>query len=156
MIEEEITFKSDGLTLSGIMRLPEGMKAGEKRAAFIVLHGFGSHMDSQNVLKPCAALERFGYITLRFDMRGCGKSEGEKARIISLEQVQDTRSALTFLSGHRAVHADSIAIVETSFGGAVSIYTASVDERVAAVVSNGGWGNGERKFQGQNPGEAWP
>jgi alpha-beta hydrolase superfamily lysophospholipase len=156
MIEEEITFKSDGLTLSGVIRLPDGMKAGEKRAAFIVLHGFGSHMGSQNVLKPCAALERFGYITLRFDMRGCGKSEGEKGRIICLEQVEDTRNALTFLASHPAVHADSIAIVGTSFGGAVSIYTAGVDERVAAVVSNGGWGNGERKFQGQHPGPAWP
>ena len=29
-------------------------------------------------------------------------------------------------------------------------------QRVAAVISNGGWGDGERKFRGQHPGaEAW-
>jgi alpha-beta hydrolase superfamily lysophospholipase len=33
----------------------------------------------------------------------------------------------------------------------VAIYTAGVDARVAAVVSLGGWGNGERKFRGQHP-----
>ena len=39
---------------------------------------------------------------------------------------------------------------------AVAVYTGGVDDRVAAVISSGGWGNGERKFRGQHPGEeAW-
>ncbi len=154
MVEENVTFISDGLKLSGVVRVPDGVAPGERRAAFIVLHGFGSHMESQNVLRPCAVLEKYGFVTLRFDMRGSGKSEGERARIICLEQVADTRSALTFLAGHAAVAADRIGLIGTSFGGAVSVYTAAVDERVAAVVSNGGWGNGETKFRGQHPGEA--
>ena len=44
----------------------------------------------------------------------------------------------------------------SSFGAAVAVYTGGVDDRVAAVISSGGWGNGERKFRGQHPGEeAW-
>ena len=31
------------------------------------------------------------------------------------------------------------------------LYTAGVDTRVAAVISAGGWGNGERKLEGQHP-----
>ena len=34
----------------------------------------------------------------------------------------------------------------SSFGAAVAVYTGGVDDRVAAVISSGGWGNGERKL----------
>ena len=44
-------------------------------------------------------------------------------------------------------------VVGSSFGAAVAVYTGGVDDRVAAVISSGGWGNGERKFRGQHPGE---
>ncbi len=83
-------------------------------------------------------------------MRGCGDSEGEFGRVICLEQVEDTRNALTFLAKHPAVDGKRIAIVGSSFGGAVAVYTGGTDERVAAVISNGGWGDGERKFRGQH------
>jgi hypothetical protein len=48
------------------------------------------------------------------------------------------------------VDPERIAVLGSSFGAAVAVYTAGVDPRVAAVVSSGGWGNGERKFQGQH------
>jgi len=148
--EESVTFPSAGLKLSGNVRVPEGLKPGEKRGAFLVLHGFGSNKDSSNVLAPSKVLTELGYVTLRFSMRGCGDSEGEFGRVICLEQVEDTRNALTFLAGHPAVDPKRIAVVGSSFGGAVAVYTGGVDQRVAAVISNGGWGDGERKFRGQH------
>ena len=150
MSEESVTFASAGLKLSGNVRVPDGLKPGEKRGAFLVLHGFGSNKDSSNVLAPSKVLSELGYVTLRFSMRGCGDSEGEFGRVICLEQVEDTRNALTFLAGHPAVDPKRIAVVGSSFGGAVAVYTGGVDERVAAVISNGGWGDGERKFRGQH------
>jgi len=148
--EESVTIASAGLKLSGNVRVPESLKPGEKRGAFLVLHGFGSNKDSSNVLAPTKVLTELGYVTLRFSMRGCGDSEGEFGRVICLEQVEDTRNALTFLSSHPAVDPKRIAVVGSSFGGAVAVYTGGVDERVAAVISNGGWGDGERKFRGQH------
>ena len=65
---------------------------------------------------------KLGYVALRFDMRGCGESEGEHARVICLEQVSDTQNALTALAKHPAVDAERIAVVGTSFGGAVAVY----------------------------------
>lgn len=156
MTEQQITFKSDGLNIAGVVRVPEGLAAGERRPAFIVLHGFGSNMTSSNVRQPCAMLEKLGYVTLRFDMRGCGQSEGEKGRVICLEQVTDTRNALSFLAEQKQVDPGRIALLGSSFGAAVSVYTGGVDPRVAAVISSGGWGDGERKFRGQHPTpEAW-
>ena len=150
MTEQAVTFPSAGLKLSGVVHVPNGMRPGERRAAFIVLHGFGSNKTSSNTMQPTKVLGELGYVVLRFDMRGCGESEGEFGRVICLEQVEDTRSALTFLADHPAVDPERIGVIGSSFGGAVAVYTGGVDERVAAVVSNGGWGDGERKFRGQH------
>ena len=150
MPEETVTFSSAGLRLSGVVRVPDGVKSGERRPAFLLLHGFGSNKSSPTMLGPSKVLNDLGYATLRFDMRGCGDSEGEHGRVICLDQVEDTRNALTYLAQHPAVDGARIALIGTSFGGAVSVYTGGVDERVAAVISNGGWGDGERKFRGQH------
>jgi uncharacterized protein len=156
MKEEVVSFQSAGLRLHGVVSLPDGVRPGERRAAFLVLHGFGSNSASSNCITPARVLNEFGYVTLRFDMRGCGKSEGEFGRIICLDQVEDTGSALNFLAQHGNVDPDCIGVIGSSFGGAVGVYAGGTNPRIAAVVSNGGWGHGERKFQGQHrTPEAW-
>jgi uncharacterized protein len=89
-------------------------------------------------------------------MRGCGKSEGEFGHVICLEQVEDLGNALNFLATHSAVDRDRIGAIGSSFGGAVAVYAGGTNPRLAAVISNGGWGHGERKFRGQHrTPEAW-
>jgi uncharacterized protein len=155
-MEQKIRFSSAGLSLSGILRTPDDLAPGERRPAVIVLHGFGSNKASGNVQRPMRMLSDRGYITLGFDMRGCGESEGEPARIICLEQVEDTSSALSFLQTHPSVDPERIAVLGSSFGAAVAVYAGGVDSRVAAIISSGGWGDGERKFRGQHATpEAW-
>jgi pimeloyl-ACP methyl ester carboxylesterase len=156
MTEQAVTFKSKGLTLAGVIRVPGDVASGERRPAIIVLHGFGSNMTGGNVLKPCAMFEKLGYVTRRFDMPGCGESEGEKGRLICLDQVAATSDALTLLAQHRNVDGQRIGVMGSSFGAAVAVYVGGVDKRVAAVISASGWGHGERKFRGQHPTpEAW-
>ena len=151
MNEQKVEFISNGLLLRGIVRLPTGLRDGEKRPAVIVLHGFGSNKSAENVLGPCGVLGSLGYITMRFDMSGCGESAGPRGNLICLEQVQNTRDAVTFLSAHPFVEEGRIALIGSSFGAAIGIYTGAVDVRVSAVISSGGWGHGERKFRGQHP-----
>jgi pimeloyl-ACP methyl ester carboxylesterase len=151
MSEQRVTFKFKGVTLAGAVRVPDGVGPGERRPAFMVLHGFGSNMNAGNVLKPCALLGALGYVTLRFDMPGCGESEGEKGRLICLEQVGAVSEALTMLAQHPQVEPAPIAVMGSSFGAAVAVYAGGVDQRIAAVVSASGWGHGERKFRGQHP-----
>jgi uncharacterized protein len=150
MSEQRVSFKSDGLDIAGVIRLPAARTKGERRPGFIVLHGFGSNMNSESVLEPCRLFEQLGYVSLRFDMRGCGDSGGEKGRVICLEQVTDTQNALAFLAQRGEVDPARIALIGSSFGAAVAVYTAGIDQRVAACISSGGWGNGERKFRGQH------
>src|SRR5258708_15684210 len=80
MSERRVTFKSDNLDIAGVVRVPDGFAAGERRPAFIVLHGFGSNMNSESVREPCQLFDGLGYVSLRFDMRGCGDSGGGEGR----------------------------------------------------------------------------
>jgi hypothetical protein len=156
MPEQRVTFSFNGLTLAGVARIPDGTPANARRAAFMVLHGFGSNMTAGNVLGPCAMLDELGYATLRFDMPGCGESEGEKGRLICLEQVGAVGEALSMLARLPQIDPARIGVVGSSFGAAVAVYAGAIDSRIAAVISSGGWGNGERKFRGQHPTpEAW-
>src|SRR5713101_8472795 len=111
MAEERVSFKSGSLTIAGTVRVPAGGALRERRPAFLVLHGFGSNMKSSNVLAPCAMLEKLGYVTLRFDMPGCGDSEGERGRLICLDQVATTSDALTFLARHANVEPERIGAI---------------------------------------------
>ena len=153
-MEEPVTIVSAGLGLSGVLHIPEGGRA--RRPAFLVLHGFGSNKDSGGTVATARLFAGLGYVTLRFDMRGCGQSEGVRGRVICLEQVEDTRNALAFLATRPEVDARRIAVSGQSFGAAVAIYAAGVDERFAACISSGGWGNGAKKFRKQHASpEAW-
>ncbi|MGH6738312.1 MAG: alpha/beta hydrolase [Bradyrhizobium sp.] len=151
MSESKVAFTSQGRKLAGVIRLPEGVKPGERRPAFIVMHGFGSNMSSTNVIEPCAMFEKLGYVAMRFDMPGCGESEGPRGNLICLEQVQAASDALSHLAQHPNVEPARIGMIGSSFGAAIAVYVCSVDKRVAAAISSGGWGDGERKFRGQHP-----
>jgi uncharacterized protein len=154
--QRKFHFDSDGLRLAGILHMPEGASADRPRPAFLALHGFGSNKDNGACIWAAEALTAMGYIVLRFDMRGCGESEGVYGRVICMEQVADTSNAVTALGALPEVDETKIAVLGHSFGAAVAVYAGAVDQRIAAVISSGGWGHGERKFRGQHPGpEAW-
>jgi len=156
-MEQSVSFDSaDGLRMSGAIHIPDDLEPGEQRPGFIVLHGFGSNSDAGNAIAPATMLCDWGYVTLRFDMRGCGKSDGEFGRIICLDQVEDTQHALSYFRDRPEVLEDRVGLIGSSFGAAVSLYTAGIDERAAAVVSAVAWGNGETKFRAQHSApEAW-
>jgi pimeloyl-ACP methyl ester carboxylesterase len=156
MTEQRVSFKSKGLTLVGTVRVPDDVTPGERRPAIIILHGFGSNSTAGNVVKPAAMFGSLGYVTLGFDMPGCGDSEGDKGLLLCPDQVTATSDGLTLLSQHPNVDPERIAVMGSSFGAAVAVYAGGVDTRFAAVISASGWGNGERKFRGQHPTpEAW-
>ncbi len=155
-MEIAVQFDSGGFKLAGLLHVPPDLPPGQRRAAVVVLHGFGSNKDGGISMAASQLFASLGYITLRFDMRGCGKSQGPRGKVICLEQVADTQAALDFLQSRPEVDASRMGVMGHSFGAAVAVYTAGVDQRVAACISTGGWGDGEKKFRKQHASdEAW-
>ena len=110
-MEEAVTFKSGGLNISGVVHTPDDMAPGERRPAIMVLHGFGSRKSANNVTGPSAMFCRWGYVVLRFDMRGCGDSHGLFGHLLCLDQVEDTRAAVSFLQSRPEVDPGRIGVV---------------------------------------------
>ena len=44
-MEEKVSFQSDSLKIAGLIDTPPDYRAGERRPAFIVLHGLGGNKD---------------------------------------------------------------------------------------------------------------
>jgi uncharacterized protein len=153
---EKLTFTSDGLKISGVLHLPQGSTSAKPVAAFLVLHGFVGSKDESHAEIQAKMLEEMGYAAFRFDFRCCGESEGPRGQVRCFDQVADTKNALTFLQSRPEIDPKRIGVIGHSFGAAVAIYAAGVDDRVACVISSCGWGDGERKFRGQHPTpDAW-
>ncbi|MGZ5853835.1 MAG: alpha/beta hydrolase [Xanthobacteraceae bacterium] len=144
-MEQPVTFPSDGLTLTGKLSVPAGGAA--RKAAIIVMHGFGGHHDGPQQRWSVKSYNDLGYATLRFDFRGCGASEGVRGRVIPYEQVADARAAVDYLASRDDIDPKRIALSGTSYGAAVAVYAAGTDPRVAGVIAQGGWANGERMFR---------
>lgn len=155
-METKVEIPSDGLVLSGVLHVPDGHKPGERLPAFLVLHGFMGSKDESHAEIQAKMLEDWGYAALRFDFRGCGDSGGRRGYVLCMDQVADTKNALTWLAQRPEIDPARIAVIGHSFGAAVAVYAGGTDSRVAAVISSCGWGHGERKFRGQHPGpENW-
>lgn len=155
-MQENLSIPSNGISLSAILHYPSDYIEGQKYPCIIVLHGFGSNKDGANVRVPCALYNKLGYFALRFDMQSCGESGGALGMVLCEDQVKNTKDVISYVQTRSEIHAEKIALSGSSFGAAVAIYTGGDDPRVGAVISSGGWGNGDRKLQGQHPGkEAW-
>ena len=154
-METSVTFMSDNLKLAGVMHTPKDMAPGDKRAAFLILLGFGTSKDGSTPEVMANMFCEWGYIAGRFDFRSCGDSEGERGLIRCLDQVEDTKNAVTWMASQDGVDAKRIGVIGHSFGAAVAAYAGGVDERIAAVISSCGWGDGDTKFQLQHIGDDW-
>jgi hypothetical protein len=146
-MEQAISFTSDGMTLRGVLHVPDGAK--EARPAIILCHGFGGSCRGAGHPELARALEGAGYVVLRFDFRGCGQSDGEKGSVICLEEVADLRHAITFLETQASIAPDRIGVIGASLGGSVAMSVAAIDKRVKVCAANGAIGKGERRFRSQ-------
>ena len=146
-MEQVVTFLSDGLTLRGVLHVPDGAKG--PRPALILCHGFGGSCRGAGHPELARALEGAGYVALRFDFRGCGESDGAKGSVICMEEVDDLRRAIDFVDTQPSVDRARLGVIGASLGGSVAMHVTATDERVKLCAANGAVGNGERRFRFQ-------
>lgn len=129
-----VSFFSHGARVAGLLRLPEGSS---KPPVVVMCAGMTL---TKEVWLPANAqwLCAHGYATLSFDYRGFGESEGPRNRLVPSMQVEDVRSALTFLETVGEVDSTRMALFGVSLGASVAVATAGVDSRVKATVAVAG------------------
>lgn len=134
-MRKDITFISKGLRCSGWLYVPDELKTGVKSPAIVMVNGF-TGVKEQILPDFAAKFVDAGFVTMVFDYRYFGDSEGEpRSQNFPLELVEDCRNAITWISDQPEVDSQRIGIWGTSYGGGLVLYVSTYDRRVKAVVS---------------------
>ena len=169
---EAITIWSDGTRLAGNLWKPEGLAAQEKRAAILLVHGWGglkSHLNEAYAPQ----FPDFGYLVVTFRYRGWGDSDGKLVRtgakpqgdmheyvlrveeirevIDPLDQLEDIRAAYYYLLGDGNVDSTRLAIWGSSLGGGLALATAATLPGFKVLISQIGSVNPRAGLGGENP-----
>jgi len=153
-MRKDIAFSSKGLRCSGWLYVPDDLKKGARAPAIVMANGFTGV--KEQILPDYAALfADAGFVTLAFDYRHFGESEGEpRSQVFPLEMAEDVRNAITWVSDQPQVNSQRIGIWGASYGGALVLHVAKYDRRVKAVVSEVPAASSPEQRRAVNP-QAW-
>jgi dienelactone hydrolase len=151
-----VTFQSGGQTCFGMLHAPGSGQIG-KRPGVLIMHGLvGSKDQPHRIFVTLAeALSRAGYVSLRFDLRGRGDSDGESIDITPQRDVTDAEAGLAALRQQKDVDANNLVVLGLSWGGVLAAHLAPREgvRRVvlwsSAPVDNDEWEPKLRDFNGR-------
>jgi uncharacterized protein len=130
-----VEFESDGFTLVGDLRVSA---SGGPTPGLVFTGPFTGVRDQVTGLYA-ERLTASGYVTLAFDHRNFGESEGEPRRHESPEgKLADLRAAVSFLRARPEVDPERIGAVGICLGGGYALRFAAFDPRVKAFAGIAG------------------
>lgn len=131
-MQKELFFLADGFHLRGTLHLP-----GLKRPPLVIgVHGMLSNSDSPKQKSLASLCNQTGLAYFRFDHRGCGKSEGEFAKVTTFAgRLNDLAAAVEMLS-KRSDIGGILGLFGSSLGGAVVLSMAGgIDIRAVVTLA---------------------
>lgn len=118
--------------------LPDKEIEGKKFPAVILCHGFSRHRnDGLSVLAK--ELNEMGFVTFRFDFRGCGEHAVHKYfEYCASEWPRDLVQAVNYAESLPFVDRERIGVTGISMGACTVVYTAGMDTRIKSVAAMSG------------------
>ncbi|HEY8446077.1 MAG TPA: alpha/beta fold hydrolase [Thermomicrobiales bacterium] len=148
------SFFSDGIRLDGLLVLPDDYKPGDRLPTVVLCSGYQG-LKELIPAKLWGPLTNASFACFSFDYRGLGTSDGEVGRLLPMEQVEDVRSAVSYLHTRPEIDTSRIALLGWGFGGGVVIEAAADDDRVRAVACLNGIGDAGRAVRTTAPAGCW-
>ncbi len=130
IVEEEVSFESDGATLAGTILRPEGASALLPGA---VVLGGSNWTERSGTRRDAEILSSFGMATLIYDKRGAGESEGMPT-VPFRQTARDAAAAVRFLESRADVIDGQVGLVGRSRTGWVAPLAASFEPRITFLV----------------------
>lgn len=149
-----VTIHADGLRLAGDLRVPEAATSARSAPQpAVVLTGPFTGVKEQVTGRYAEALAERGLVTLAFDHRGFGASEGEpRQHEDAAGKLADLRAATSMLAGLAEVDRDRIGCVGICLGGSYAVRHAAFDPRVRALaLVAGGYNDPAEMRRGMGP-----
>ncbi len=131
---ESLELLNHGEKVFGIVHRPITIKKG-KVPAVLMFHGFaGNKVGKYRIYVYLAQrLCRAGILTIRFDFRGCGDSEGDIMGMTLKGEVSDAKLMMDFLLNDPQVDPERIGIFGRSLGGVVAVKIAHAYPQVKSL-----------------------
>lgn len=121
----------DGIGLAAVLHEPSNAASWP---AVVASHGLLSSKESDKYLRLAAALPARGMALCRFDFRGCGQSGGALGETTLSAWLRDLRAVIAWTRGHPRCDG-RVALMGSSMGGFLSVWAASREPGIAAVVT---------------------
>ncbi|MFC4536595.1 alpha/beta hydrolase [Sphaerisporangium dianthi] len=132
---DHVLFGADGVTLAGDLRVPPG----DGPHPALVLTGPFTGVKEQVTGLYASRLADAGYVTLAFDHRNFGASEGLPRRHEDPQgKLRDLRAAVSFLRGLPRVDGERVGVVGVCLGAGYALRFAAFDPRVKVFVGVAG------------------
>lgn len=141
-MEYRKVFYSHGVSCDVIIECPgQDLSCGVKYPTVILCHGHSRHKnDGLDGLSHMLVHE--GFLTIRFDFRGCGDAAKKKYYLYcASEWPYDLIHVINYAMSLGCVDKQRIGVAGISMGACTAIYTAGFDKRIKAVVSMSGIGD---------------
>lgn len=132
--ETPVTFTSGGMQIVGMLHRPE---TGTRPPGVLFLHGCTGNRSEGHWLfvKLARHFAARGIMSLRFDFRHSGESEGAFEDMTLSGEISDALRALDHLSGECGADPARIGLLGLSMGGAIAAIVAGrLKERVRSAV----------------------
>lgn len=138
-IMKKISFKSEGITLVGNLYYPKNYKQGNQYPA-IVVSGSWTTVKEQIAGLYAEKFAEEGFITLAFDFRNFGESEGEP-RFFESPQLkkEDIKHAVSYLMELPEVNPDKIGAFGVCAGAMYTVMASAEDSRIKTVATAASW-----------------
>ena len=133
MRQSAISFQSKGLTLEGVLAMPDGEPGALPGVVICHPHPLrGGNMDNNVVIAVAFALAQDGVATLRFNFRGVGNSEGEHTE--GRLEGHDAQSAVGVLKSWPGIAGNRVGVAGYSFGSRVVAENAGIHKKAKAIA----------------------
>lgn len=137
--KKKVAFNSEASTLKGYLYIPEEYKEGERLPALLV-GGSWTTVKEQMAGLYAGKLARKGFVTLAFDHRGYGESEGEPRNYESpSKKIEDFKNAISFLQSLSIVDDERIGALGVCASAGYLAHVAAADGRLKAFVTVAAW-----------------
>lgn len=134
-MQEIIKFKNNqGIILKGCIHNPS-----QFNTAIVFLHGFPGNFQYNVPLGLGMAMEKLGFLLLRFNFSGTDTSGGNFSDKLMSQEVEDVKYSIDFLC--KNYHFKKLILMGHSTGAIDAALYAHKDERIDKLVLLGGVGN---------------
>ena len=136
---KKIQFKSEGLNVAGNLFYPPNYEEG-KQYPTLVCSGSWTTVKEQMAGLYAEHFAQKGFITLAFDFRNYGESEGvPRAWENPGMKIQDIKNAIAYLITLSEVDKNSIGAFGVCAGAMYTLIAASEDDNISAVATTASW-----------------